>query len=360
MLIEIAVRRDNTRQGTGEMDAAQPMVFSNKSLTGDITMTTRRQLLQTAGAITMAPWAAWGQSSNWPVKSVRIVVPSAAGSPWDPMARHLADRLSTAFGQSFYVENRSGGTGLIGMDQVAKSQDAHTLGVMFMPHTVLPSMLAKMPYDTLKDLVPISQTQWTYNVLVVRSSMPVRDINDLVSLAKKSPGKLIYSSGGAGSPANLMGEYFKQLTGTFILHVPYRGPVAALQGLIGEQSDMMFASVAAALPHIKSGRLRAIAVTSSERLDALPDTPTFGQVGFTQFDVRDWAGLVGPSALPPAVVERLNAEVVKALSEPGLAQRFAQMGVYLQTSTASGFGDWVRKEIPKWATVVRSANLKME
>jgi tripartite-type tricarboxylate transporter receptor subunit TctC len=157
-----------------------------------------------------------------------------------------------------------------------------------------------------------------------------------------------------------MGEYFKQLTGTFILHVPYRGPVAALQDLVGEQSDMMFASLASALPHIKSGRLRPIAVTSAERLEVLPDTPTFAQAGYPQFDVRDWAGLVGPASLPAGVVERLNAEVAKALAEPGLAQRFAQMGVYLQTSTSAAFGNWVRKEIPKWGEVVRRANIRME
>jgi tripartite-type tricarboxylate transporter receptor subunit TctC len=164
-------------------------------------MTIRRQFLQKLGAAAMGAWIAPGaQAQAWPAKPVRIVVPSAAGSPWDPLARHLADRLGKVFGQSFYVENRSGGTGLIGMDQVAKSSDAHTLGIMFMPHTVLPALVAKMPYDTLKDLVPIGQTQWTYNVLVVRSSMDVREMGDLVALARKSPGKLIYSSGGTGSP----------------------------------------------------------------------------------------------------------------------------------------------------------------
>lgn len=323
-------------------------------------MTSRRHLLACSGALALAPWAALGQASAWPVKPVRIVVPSAAGSPWDPLARHLADRFSKAFGQPFVVENRSGGTGLIGMDQVAKSNDAHTLGVMFMPHAVLPSLVGKMPYDTLKDVVPISQTQWTYNVLVVRSTVLASNMAQLVDLVKKNPGKLIYGSGGNGSPAHLMGEYFKQLTGAFILHVPYRGPVAALQGLIGEQSDLMFASLASALPHIRSGRLRAMAVTSAERLDVLPDTPTFSQAGFSRFDVRDWAGLVGPSSLPAGAVDRLQAEVQAALSEPGLAQRFSQMGVYLQTSTASAFGDLVQREIPKWAEVVRRSNIRME
>lgn len=323
-------------------------------------MNTRRQILHIAGGLSLASLPLSGFTQAWPTKPVRLVVPSAAGSPWDPVARYLADRLSKVFGQAFVVENRSGGTGLIGMDQVAKSADGHTIGVMFMPHAVLPSLVPKMPYDTLKDLVPISQTQWTYNALVVRSGMQIRDMSGLVAFAKSSPGKLIYSSGGSGSPAHLMGEYFKQLTNTFILHVPYRGPVAALQDLIGEQVDMMFASLAAALPHIKSGRLHAIAVTASERLDVLPNVPTFAQVGYPQFDVRDWAGLVGPASLPTGIAERINLEVVKALSEVGLEQKFTQMGVYLHAGTASAFGDLVRREIPKWAEVVRRANIKME
>lgn len=324
-------------------------------------MIARRPLMLTAAAASLTAWIApSARAQAWPARPVRIVVPSAAGSPWDPMARHLADRLGKAFGQPFIVENRSGGTGLIGMDQVAKSADGHTLGVMFLPHTVLPALVPKMPYDTLKDLVPISQTQWTYNVLVVRSSMAARNMSELLALARKSPGKLVYSSGGAGSPAHLMGEYFKQLSGTFILHVPYRGPVAALQDLVAEQTDMMFASLAAALPHIRSGRLRPIAVTASQRLDVLPETPTFQEAGFAQFDVRDWAGLVGPASLPAAAVERLNAEVVKALAEPELAQKFAQMGIYLQSSSARALGQWISQEIPKWGDVVKRSNIKME
>jgi tripartite-type tricarboxylate transporter receptor subunit TctC len=196
--------------------------------------------------------------------------------------------------------------------------------------------------------------------LVLRSNVTANNMNQLVELVRKNPGKLVYSSGGTGSPAHLMGEYFKQLTGTFILHVPYRGPVAALQGLIGDQSDLMFASLASALPHIRSGRLRAIAVTSTERLDVLPDTPTFAQEGFSGFDVRDWAGLVGPTSMPAGVVERLNTEVASALSEPGVAHRFSQMGVYVHTNKARVFGDWIQREIPKWAQVVQKSNIKME
>ncbi len=323
-------------------------------------MSARRSFLYAGAACVLAPHAVFAQGATWPSKPVRMVVPSAAGSPWDPLTRHLAERFSKAFDQTFYVENRSGGTGMIGMDQVAKSLDGHSLGVMFMPHAVLPSIVARMPYDTLKDLVPIGQTQWTYNVLVVRNDVPASSVAELMAHVKKNPGKLIYSSGGNGSPAHLMGEYLKQLTGSFILHVPYRGPVAALQGLIGEQSDMMFASLASALPHIRSGRLRALAVTATQRLEVLPDVPTFAQAGLDQFDVRDWAGLVGPASLPAAAVQRLNAELVAALAEPGLASRFAQMGVYLQSSTSQAFADWIRREIPKWGEVVRRSNIRME
>lgn len=335
----------------------------------------RRRWLQQAGGAALAPCIgllpavvqaqapapaqAAGQPA-WPGKPVRLIVTSAAGSPWDPMARHLADRLGKAFGQPFYVENRAGGTGMIGMDALAKTSDGHSLAIMFMPHTVLPALMPRMPYDTLKDLVPIGQTQWSYNVLVVRSSLQVQTMADLVALVKASPGRLVYGSGGSGSPAHLMGEYFKQLTGSFILHVPYRGPMGALQDLVGGQIDLMFASLTAALPHIRSGRLRPLALTATARLDVLPDVPTFAQAGFAQFDVRDWAGLVGPSSLPASAVERINAEMVKALTEPGIAQRFAQMGIYVNTSSAGAFGELVRREIPKWGEVVRKSNIRME
>ena len=313
-----------------------------------------------AAVLAAAPLAAAHAQAPYPNKPVKIIVPFSAGGIVDSVARLVGDKLSTMNGQPFIVENKSGATGVIGMDLVAKTTDGHTLGVMFMPHTLVPSLFRRMPYDTLKDIVPVSQTQWTYNVLVVRPGLNVRDISELVALARRSPGKLSYSSGGNGTPAHVMGEYFKQLTATFILHVPYRGPVAALQDIIGGQSDMMFASAAAAVPHIKSGRLRAIAVTSSERLETLPEVPTFGQSGFTKFDVRDWAGIVAPTSTPKEAVARLNTEVVKALSEPGVAQRFAQMGIYLHTGTSQDFGALVRNEIPKWSEVVRKSGIEIE
>lgn len=311
-----------------------------------------------AGALLAAALPA--RASAWPAKPVRIVVTSAAGSPWDPMARHLADRLAQRYGQPFVVENRSGATGLIGMDLVAKTTDGHTLGVMFMPHTVLPALHAKMPYDTRADLVPVAQTQWTYNVLVTRPDLGVASVPELVALARQRPGKLSYSSGGNGSPAHLMGEYLKQLTATFILHVPYRGPVNALQDLVGGRSDMMFASVAAAFPHVQSGRLRALAVTAAQPLDVLPGVPTFAAAGLDRFDVRDWAGIVAPRSLPAEAVAPLNTAIVQALAEPGVPERFAGMGVYLHTGTPAAFGQLIGAELPKWGSVVRQAGIRIE
>lgn len=276
------------------------------------------------------------------------------------MARHLADRLAKKFGQPFVVENRSGATGLIGMDQVAKATDGHTLGVMFMPHTLLPALQPKMPYDTLSDLVPVGQTQWTYNVLVTRPTLGVGSMKELAALARKSPGKLSFSSGGNGTPAHIMGEYFKQLTATYILHVPYRGPVMALQDLIGGQSDMMFASVAAAVPHVQSGRLRALAVTATQSLDALSGVPSFAAEGFANFDVRDWAGIVAPKSLPSDMVVPLNAAIVEAFAESGSTERFARMGTYLHTGTPQEFQQLIRSELPKWSEIVRRAGIRME
>lgn len=182
----------------------------------------------------------------------------------------------------------------------------------------------------------------------------------LVALARSRPGKLTLASGGNGSPAHIMGEYFKQLTRSFILHLPYRGPLPAIQDLIGGQTDMMFASASAAIPHVQSGRLRALAVTSPERLAALPSTPTFAEAGFPRFDVRDWSGLVAPQSLPKPAIARINAVMRQALAEPEAVQRFARMGLYVQTGTPDEFGAFVRRETVRWGEIVKTAGVKIE
>ena len=320
----------------------------------------RRRFLATLGALALGTCTGFAGAQTWPTQTVRIVVPSAPGSPWDPLTRLLAERLGRRFGQAFIVENKSGATGTLGMDLVAKAADGHTLGVIFMPHVLTPSLFKKMPYDVLRDVVPVTQTQWSYNVLVVNASLPAASMKELVALAKAKPGKLTLASGGNGSPAHVMGEYFKQTSGTYMVHVPYRGPVMALQDLIGGQTDLMFAATAPAIPHVQSGRLRAIAVTSPKRLAALPDVPTFAEAGFSKFDVRDWAGIVASPSVPAEVIPMLNAEIAKVLAEPAVAEQFLKMGIELTGSSPQAFGALMRSEAAKWREVIRAAGLRME
>ena len=320
----------------------------------------RRRFLATLGALSLTPLTSNAQTPAWPSKPVRIIVPSAPGSPWDPLARLLAERLAPLFGQAFIVDNRSGATGTLGMDVVAKATDGHTLGVIYMPHVLTPSLFQRMPYDILRDVVPVTQTQWSYNVLVVNPSLPVKTLAELQAYARQRPGKLTMVSGGNGSPAHVMGEYFKQLTKTYIVHVPYRGPVAALQDLIGGQAELMFANSTAAVPHVRSGRLRAIAVTAPQRLAALPEVPTFAEAGQPRFDVRDWAGIVASTSVPGEVITKLGEEIGKVLAEPAVVERFRQMGVFLQGSNREDLATLMRNETRKWGEVIRSAGIQID
>lgn len=321
----------------------------------------RRDFLLTLGAAALSAWPVMGRAqAAWPSRPVRIVVPSAAGSPWDPLTRLLADRLGQVYGQPFFVENRSGATGTIGMNTVAKDTDGHTLGVIFMPHVLVPSLFKTQTYDILKDVAPVAQTQWSYNVLVTHPSVSAGSVDEFVAMVRQRPGRLTLASGGNGTPAHVMGEYFKQVTKTYLVHIPYRGPVAALQDLVGGQVDMMFAAAAPAIAQVRAGRLKAIAVTSPTRLAALPDVPTFAEAGYPRFDVRDWAGIVASPSVPTDAIGRLNEEILKLLAEPAVQQRFAQMGLTLHGSSPAELAGLMRSETEKWRQVIQTAGIKLE
>ena len=321
--------------------------------------TRRRRVLSHLAALPWLPGAARAQQPPaWPTRTVRLIVPSAAGSPWDPLARLLAERLGAAFGQPFIVENRSGATGMIGLDTVAKATDGHTLGLMFMPHTLLPALFEKVPYDTVRDLQPVTQTEQTYNVLVAHPDVPARTPAELVALARRSPGKLTYASGGNGSGAHVLGEYFKQQTGIFAVHVPYRGPVAALQDLVGARADYMFATAGSAIPLVRSGRIRALAVTSPARVDALPEVPTVAETGFPKLEFTAWAGIIASNSVPAVAIPRLAAEIGKVLVEPAQVERFRAGGVLLTPSSPEAFGRMIRDDIAKWGPIIRAAKIK--
>lgn len=324
----------------------------------------RRTLLLAAGGLLATPTLVRAQQkpdlpAGWPSRTIRIVVPSAPGGPFDLIARYLADRLGPVLGQNVIVEHKSGATGTIGTGEVARAApDGHTFGLLYMPLTIVPHMFDKLSYDTLKDLAPVVQTNWTYNVLVVHPDVPVRSLEELITFARSRPGALSFASGANGSPAHVLAESLKAATGTFAVHVPYRGVAGAVQGVLGGQVQYMFMSAGAAVPLVRSGRVRALAVTSPERLESLPDVPTLAQAGYPKLDVRDWWGLVAPAATPPAIVERVNAEVRKALADPAAVKRFADAGIFVHTGTPAEFGALMRGEFAKWGELVRRQGLK--
>jgi tripartite-type tricarboxylate transporter receptor subunit TctC len=326
-------------------------------------MNPRRRLtlaaLAASATLAVAPSA---RAQAYPSRPIRLVCPLPPGSPSDVLARVVAERVQQAWGQPVLVENRPGATGAIGLDAVAKATpDGYTLGVMFMTHTVLPSLFGKLPYDTERDVVPVSNLVWAYNVLVVPAASPITSLPDLVERARSAPGKLNYASGGNGSPAHLFGEFFRQQASVSIAHVPFKGPADAVQNLVGGHVDLMFATTSTAVPQIQAGRLRPLVVTSPTRLPALPDVPTMAQAGIAGFDVKEWQGLVAPAGTPPEIVTRWNAALAQAMATPEVRERLAALGMEpAAPNTPEQFGTLVRGELVRWSGLVRDLKLKVD
>ena len=293
-------------------------------------------------------------------KTLRIVVPFTPGGTTDILARALAPKLAQSPGQAVVIDNRPGAGGSIGADLVAHAEaDGNTL---LMGHigtlAVNVSLYAKLPYDPIKSFAPVAWVARVPNVLVVNTASGITSLQDLIARAKASPGKLSYSSGGNGSAAHIAFEYLKLRAGIFMTHIPYRGTAPSVADLLGGQVDATFTGVPALLPHIKSGRLRALAVSSAARIPALPEVPTVAESGFPGFEADQWYGLVAPAATPPEVVARLNATVNKALASPEVAQQFAAEGALPVLATPKAFGDLIAAEIPRWKEVVRAGKVK--
>jgi tripartite-type tricarboxylate transporter receptor subunit TctC len=335
-------------------------------------MNLRRPVLGSllAGALSLsglAPHDAQAQTSGtpggaWPSRAVRIICPLPPGSPSDVLARLVGERLSLAWGQPVVVENRPGATGAIGMDAVAKATpDGYTAGVLFMTHTVLPSLFGKVPYSTERDLLPVSNLVWLYNVLSVPAGSPITGMPALLAQARSTPGKLNYASGGNGSPAHLIAEFFRQQSGAAITHVPFKGPADAVQALVAGQVDMMFATTSTAVPQVRAGRLRAIAVTSPARLAALPEVPTMAEVGVTGFDVKEWQGITLPAGVPPEIVARWTEGLQRTMAEPAVRDRLAGLGMETAApNSPEQFGALVRSELDRWSGLVKSLGLKVD
>lgn len=323
-------------------------------------MITRRTLMQVLACAPFGLASDLAEAQAFPDRAVKIIVPLPPGSPPDVLARIVGDGLAKLWRQPVVVENRPGGTGSVGLQALARSPaDGHTAGIMFLSHTVLPELMGPLPYSTANDLDPVANAVWLYNVLVVPTGSPVRSLQDLVERARAQPGALTYASGGNGSPAHLVAESFCQATQTRMLHVPFRGPAEAVTALLGGQVDTMFATVSTAAPLVKSEKLRALAVTSPERLAAMVAVPTVRESGVEGLELREWEGFVVPAGTPKPMVARWNQDVFQVLAQAEVRARLAELGMTVaEPNRPEEFGSLIRRELDRWGNFIRSRGLK--
>lgn len=316
--------------------------------------------LATAGLLTWQPASAQ-DAADYPVKPIRIVSPHSAGGLGDTFARYIAQQLSATVGQPVIVENRPGASQTIAAETVAKAQpDGYTLLIATQSAMVFNTVLRKqLPYDSQRDFSPITMLFDTPTYLVVNKALPMRTVSDLIAAAKASPGKYTYASLGAGSSQHLLAEMFKKQAGVDILHVSYKGSSNASTDLIAGQVNMMFEGGASSLPHVRAGKLTALASTGEKRTEIMPDLPTVNET-LPGFSANVWFALAGPAGMPAPIVARLNREVVRILKQPATHDKFVDLGVELLPGTPQEMADRIRKEIPQWRAVVTSAGITPE
>lgn len=305
---------------------------------------------------------AYGQP-DWPKREVRIFVGFSAGGTTDIIARLVGQELSKAWGQPIVIENRAGATGNIAAELVAKSKpDGYALLMGSVgPLAINASLFKNMPFDNLKDLAPISLVAHVPNMLVMSPrAMPAATFKEFVAVVKANPGKYFFASTGSGTSSHLSGELLKQQAGLQMTHVPYKGAVALNDVLAGESVHFMFATIPSAINHVRSGRLRALAVTSPQRSAGVPDVPTVAESGFPGFDATSWFGLVGPAGLPREIAGRISAEVAKVLKQPEMREKFIHQGADPVGSTPEEFGEYMRAETAKWAPIVKASGARVD
>lgn len=300
-------------------------------------------------------------SQPYPSKPIRLIVTYPAGGGADTMARLISPRLGEALGQPVVVENRGGASGTIAADLVAKSApDGHTLMLDATNHAVNPSLLAKLPYDPDKAFAPVTLLALFPNVVLVHPANPVSTISELIAKVKAEPGKIAFASSGNGSAQHLAAELFRQRAGLDMVHVPYKGGGPALIDVMGGQVPLYFGNMASALPHVKNGKLKALATTSSKRSSAAPDLPTVAESGMPGYQVYEWNAIFAPAGTPPAIVNRLQAEIAKVVRIPEVRDRMLALGGEIVASSPADLGTWVREQTVSWRQVVRAANIKPE
>ena len=301
-------------------------------------------------------------AASYPGKTIRLVVPFTPGGSTDILARAIGQKLTEAWGQSVIIDNVPGAGGAIGADKVAKAPaDGYTL---LMGHigtlAVNPSLYPNLPYDPIKSFAPVAWVARVPNVLVVHPSVPAKNVKELVALAKSKPGQMNYGSGGNGSAANLATEYFKLQTGTSLLHIPYRGTAPAVTDLVGGQTQVLFTGAPAVISQIKNGQLRALAVSSPKRMDALPDLPTVAESGYPGFEADQWYGVVAPAGTPADVIAKLNTQINQALNSAELKNRLNAEGAIATPDTPANFGRLIATEIARWKPVISGGRVKAD
>ena len=307
------------------------------------------------------PAAAAGTAPVYPYKPIRLVSGNA-GSPPDVAARVFAERLATSFGQPVIVDNRPGAVGTIALHAIVKAPaDGYTVGSLSMPHVLAPSLLPRLPFDMARDLSPVAQIAWGYHVLVVRSASPWKSVNDLIESARANPDKLTFASGGNATPAHISGEFLKQQARIHLRHIPYKGAIAGIAAVLSDQVDLMFAAASASAPHIRTGRLRALATPAPRRIEDLPDVPTMIELGFAGFEIREWHGIVAPAATPREIIARLAGELARAASAPEIKAQLGAQGLSpVSDSGPDAFGRLVRAELDRWGGVAKTAGLRAD
>ena len=312
-------------------------------------------LALSAAALAAAPAAA----QNYPTKTVRLILPFPPGGPSDILGRALSQKLSEQMGQQVIADNRPGAGGNLGLELTSKAPpDGYTVVLSSPLISLSPLLYSKLNYDPFKDLAPISLVAQIQNVVLVHPSVPAKNLKELAQVARASPGKLNYGSGGVGTTTHLAPELFMSLTKTKMVHVPFKGSGLALIGLIGGQVDVLIMAVPAAEAQVKAGKARALAVISDKRATPLPNVPTSKEAGFDNFVVDIWYGVLGPAGLPPALVNRLNTEINKALASPDLKDRLLQAGIQPLGNTPEQFAKFIRSENVRFAKVIKDAGIQ--
>jgi tripartite-type tricarboxylate transporter receptor subunit TctC len=301
------------------------------------------------------------QAQDYPSKPVRIIVPFAAGGPADIYARQIGQHLSETLKQSFVIEDRPGGGSVIGTDAVAKSApDGYTLLMMSNTHTTNESLIADKPFQLMRDFAPVAPVNYSDLVMVVHPSVPVNDLKGFIALAKAKPKGLDYASSGPGTPYHMAGELFKAMSGTDIVHVPYKGSSGARNDILAGHVPMMFDAITVMAPNVQAGKLKALGTTGTKRSSVLPDVPTVAEAGVPGYEATIWLGLMAPAGTPKPIIDKLNAEVTRVVDRADIRQAWARQGAEPMIMNPAEFDAYLRRDIAKWAEVVRVSGAKAQ